>query len=62
MDEGSMAGRMQRQFACPTEFTLAILGGKWKTVILCYLHQRPCRYSELHQLLPALSDKDHTER
>lgn len=58
----SMAGKMQRHFTCPTEFTLAVLGGKWKTVILCSLHQRPCRYSELRQLLPALSDKVLTER
>lgn len=57
-----MAEKMQGHFTCPTEFTLAVLGGKWKTVILCYLHQRPCRYSELSQLLPALSDKVLTER
>ena len=49
-------------FHCPTEFTLAVLGGKWKTVILCYLKQRPLRYSELRKLLPRLSDKVLTER
>jgi DNA-binding HxlR family transcriptional regulator len=49
-------------FHCPTEFTLAVLGGKWKTVILCYLKQRPCRYSELRKLLPKMSDKVLTER
>src|SRR5262249_41415975 len=40
----SMAKRLPRHFNCPTEFTLAVLGGKWKTVILCYLKERSCRY------------------
>lgn len=57
-----MAKRLPASFHCPTEFTLAVLGGKWKTVILCYLKQRPCRYSELRKLMPALSDKVLTER
>jgi DNA-binding HxlR family transcriptional regulator len=30
---------------------------KWKTVILAYLTKRPCRYGELRQMLPKLSDK-----
>jgi DNA-binding HxlR family transcriptional regulator len=57
-----MAKRLPKHFNCPTEFTLAVLGGKWKTVILCYLKERPCRYAELRKLLPALSDKMLTER
>lgn len=57
-----MAKKLPATFNCPTEFTLAVLGGKWKTVILCYLKQRPCRYSELRKLLPNLSDKVLTER
>ncbi|HLH95131.1 MAG TPA: helix-turn-helix domain-containing protein [Xanthobacteraceae bacterium] len=57
-----MTKRLPASFHCPTEFTLAVLGGKWKTVILCYLKQRPCRYSELRKLLPRVSDKVLTER
>jgi DNA-binding HxlR family transcriptional regulator len=57
-----MARKLPRSFHCPTEFTLAILGGKWKTVILCFLKERPCRYAELRKLLPKLSDKMLTER
>jgi DNA-binding HxlR family transcriptional regulator len=41
---------------------LTVLGGKWKTIILAYLSERPCHYSELRQLLPGLSDKVLTER
>jgi DNA-binding HxlR family transcriptional regulator len=54
--------RLATYFHCPTEFTLAVLGGKWKTVILSYLKERPCRYAELRRLVPRLSDKVLTER
>jgi DNA-binding HxlR family transcriptional regulator len=57
-----MPKTLAKTFHCPTEFTLSVLGGKWKTVILCYLKQRPCRYGELRKLLPKLSDKVLTER
>jgi DNA-binding HxlR family transcriptional regulator len=57
-----MKKKLANSFNCPTEFTLEVLGGKWKTVILCYLKQRPCRYAELRKLIPTLSDKVLTER
>jgi len=57
-----MAKRLPTYFHCPTEFTLAVLDGKWKTVILCYLKERLCRYAELRRLVPRLSDKVLTER
>jgi DNA-binding HxlR family transcriptional regulator len=57
-----MVRKLPKSFHCSTEFTLTILGGKWKTVILCFLQQRPCRYSELRRLMPAVSDKVLTER
>jgi DNA-binding HxlR family transcriptional regulator len=41
---------------------MEVLGGKWKTVILAYLKERPMRYSELRTLLPKLSDKVLTDR
>jgi len=57
-----MAKRLPTYFHCPTEFTLAVLDGKWKTVILSYLKERPLRYAELRRLVPRLSDKVLTER
>jgi DNA-binding HxlR family transcriptional regulator len=57
-----MTKPLATRFNCPTEFALTVLGGKWKTIILAYLSERPCHYSELRQLLPALSDKVLTER
>lgn len=57
-----MAKRLARVFGCPTEFTLDVLGGKWKTVILCYLKQEPLRYADLRRFIPSLSDKMLSER
>ena len=57
-----MGKRLAKYFHCPTEFTLAVLDGKWKTVILSCLKERPCRYAELRRLVPSLSDKMLTER
>jgi DNA-binding HxlR family transcriptional regulator len=57
-----MRKQLAKYFHCPTEFTLAVLDGKWKTVILSYLKERPCRYSELRRLVPSLSDKMLSER
>ncbi len=57
-----MANRLPKSFNCPTEFTLQVLGGKWKTVILCYLKLGPLRYAELRKLMPNLSDKVLSQR
>jgi DNA-binding HxlR family transcriptional regulator len=57
-----MTRPLAAKFNCPTEFALAVLGGKWKTIILAYLSERPCHYGELRRLLPGLSDKVLTDR
>jgi DNA-binding HxlR family transcriptional regulator len=57
-----MAKRLPKEFNCAVEFALEVLGGKWKTVILCYLKVEPLRYADLRQLIPALSEKVLTER
>jgi DNA-binding HxlR family transcriptional regulator len=57
-----MSKRLAKSFNCSTEFTLKVLGGKWKTVIMCHLTVGPLRYAELRKLMPALSDKVLTQR
>jgi DNA-binding HxlR family transcriptional regulator len=54
--------KTKRDFGCPVEFSIDLLSGKWKTVILSRLKLRPMRYGELRQDIPALSDKVLTER
>ena len=51
-----------RLYGCPVEFALDALGGKWKTVILARIKERPMRYSELRRTIPSLSDKMLTQR
>src|SRR5215468_8999756 len=57
-----MGRRLAKSFDNATEFTLAVLSGKWKTTILCNLNERPCRYGELRALIAGLSDKVLTQR
>jgi DNA-binding HxlR family transcriptional regulator len=49
-------------YGCPVEFALDMLGGKWKTVILARIKQRPMRYSELRRMIPSLSEKMLSQR
>jgi len=49
--------KTKRKYGCPVEFSLDLLSGKWKTVILSRLKIRPMRYAELRHDIPALSDK-----
>src|SRR3981081_510515 len=54
--------KTKRRYGCPVEFSIDLLSGKWKTVILSRLKLRPMRYGELRQDIPSLSDKVLTER
>lgn len=45
------------EVSCPITATMNIIGGKWKTVILWYLRERPLRFGELHKLIPKCSLK-----
>ena len=52
----------RKSYGCPVEFSLDLLGGKWKAVILARLKQQPMRYGELRRAIPDLSDKVLTQR
>jgi DNA-binding HxlR family transcriptional regulator len=49
-------------YGCPVEFSLDLLRGKWKPVIMARLKQGPMRYGQLRRAIPRLSDKVLTER
>jgi DNA-binding HxlR family transcriptional regulator len=57
-----MGKQLAKPFGCTAEVVLSVLSGKWKTIILCQLNQRPCRYSELRGAILGLSDKMLTQR
>jgi DNA-binding HxlR family transcriptional regulator len=45
------------RFACGLEAALAVVGGKWKAVILWELNGRTRRFGELRRLVPGISEK-----
>jgi len=42
---------------CPIEFTLSLISGKWKIIILKELSQKPLRYGALGKCIPDISSK-----
>jgi DNA-binding HxlR family transcriptional regulator len=46
----------------PAEATLDVIGGKWKTLILCHLSYGPKRTSELKKAMPDITQKMLTQQ
>jgi len=42
---------------CPVEYTLEVIGGKWKCVILWHVRNQARRFNELRRLIPAATQK-----
>ncbi|MCL3880726.1 helix-turn-helix domain-containing protein [Marivita sp. GX14005] len=42
---------------CAVESTVAVIGGKWKPILLFHLLAGPRRYSDLARLVPGASDR-----
>ena len=47
--------------ACPVATTVALIGGKWKLLILRNLRERPWRFNELRRDLDGISQKVLTD-
>ncbi len=48
---------------CPVEATLAVIGGKWKVLILFHLSNKSkFRYAELRRLIPGISERMLTQQ
>jgi len=56
------AREKERQFLCPVDVPLSILGGKWKLLIGYFLLEAPRRNGELRRLLPTISQKMLTQQ
>lgn len=48
-------------FRCPVEFTIDVLGGKWKPLILYYLLEGTKRFGALQRLLPHVTRRMLTQ-
>jgi DNA-binding HxlR family transcriptional regulator len=42
---------------CGLDVAFAVVGGKWKPLILYYLSHRRCRFGELRRLVAGISEK-----
>ncbi|PHS39760.1 MAG: ArsR family transcriptional regulator [Robiginitomaculum sp.] len=47
---------------CPTEAALAIVGGKWKGIILHHLSHDTKRFNELRRLIPEVTQRMMTKQ
>lgn len=48
---------ISKNYNCPIEATIDLIGGKYKAIILWHLMEKTLRYSELHRLIPKATDK-----
>lgn len=46
-----------KEYPCCTSVTMGIIGGKWKTVILVYLIEKPLRYNELRKKMEGVTER-----
>lgn len=44
-------------FACPVTFTVDVIGGKWKSLILFHLISQTRRFNELRRLMPEITQR-----
>jgi len=51
-----------KEFSCPVEATLSIIGGKYKSLILWHLIDTTLRFNELRRLIPNATPKMITQQ
>jgi DNA-binding HxlR family transcriptional regulator len=57
-----MEPQPKRRYTIPAEATIEVIGGKWKTLILCHLSYGPKRTNELKKAMPDITQKMLTQQ
>jgi DNA-binding HxlR family transcriptional regulator len=52
----------KKVYNCPVEAAIDVVGGKWKPLILWWLHQRTHRFGELRRQIPGITEKMLTQQ
>jgi len=47
----------RKAYHCPVEATIDVIGGKWKPLILWWLHERRHRFAELRRRMPGITER-----
>jgi DNA-binding HxlR family transcriptional regulator len=51
----------RRELACPVEAALAVIGGRWKILIICRLFEGKCRFNEMRRAIEGISQRVLTQ-
>lgn len=51
-----------RNYTCPVEMTIDLIGGKWKVLILWHLHEGTLRFNEIRKIFPDVTQKMLTQQ
>lgn len=46
-----------KEYKCPIEATIDVLGGKWRSLIVWHLNKEVLRFSEVQKIVPGISKK-----
>ena len=52
-----MTANRKKEFNCPVEAALAVIGGRWKSLILWHLRDEALRFSELKKRIPSITQR-----
>lgn len=46
-----------KEYKCPIDVTIDVLGGKWRSLIIWHLSREVLRFSEVRRIVPGISKK-----